>query len=310
MFTTILGGIFVLTAVYALAATSGLFAERSGTINLAINGGMIMGAAGYMLLSYMLVQQMGGMRWWIPIVSIANSILFSVAITTLLAIGTINFRGDHIIVGTAINILAPIISTVILVIVSHGQQLIPTLKYSMITTFPTYSKITAWEIQMIIFFIVAFIILALYLLMRKTVFGLRLRAAGENPHALAAAGVSVFKIRHLAMLISGTLSGLAGGIVVSGFLKFSAYGSSVYGMGFVALAILILGQWRMPWLILGALAFSVVYILTYSYAQKLVENQWLIYVVPYVTILISLPMLSATSNAPKAAGQPYINTGR
>lgn len=79
-------------------------------------------------------------------------------------------------------------------------------------------------------------------MIRKTTFGLRLRAAGENPHALAAAGVSVFRIRHYAMLLSGALAGLAGGLAIAGFIKFSSFSSEILGMGFIALAILILGQ--------------------------------------------------------------------
>lgn len=82
----------------------------------------------------------------------------------------------------------------------------------------------------------------LFVLMRKTKFGLRLRAAGENPHALAATGVSVVKIKHLAMLMSGILAGLAGALVVSSYSKFSSFTNTSLGMGFIAIAILILGQ--------------------------------------------------------------------
>lgn len=95
---------------------------------------------------------------------------------------------------------------------------------------------------MIIFLAVALLMVGLFLLMRKTNFGLRVRAAGENPHALAAAGVSVFKIRHLALIISGALAGLAGAFAVSSFIKFSSYSSNILGMGYIAIAILILGQ--------------------------------------------------------------------
>ena len=307
---SIIGGIFILLAVYMLASSSGLFAERSGTINLSINGGMIMGAIGYVMTSKLLVDDIGSYQWWFPIIGIFVGLLFSVLITLLLSFAAINLKGNQIIVGTAINVLAPIISLIIIIAISNGQQTLPTTDYQTITNIEQNSWIEAWHIQAFIFVAVAILMMGLFFLMRKTNFGLRLRAAGENPHALAAAGVSVVKIRHLAMIISGALAGLAGGLVVSSFIKFSSYSSTIMGMGFIAIAILILGQWRMQWTILGSLAFSAVYILAYVYGPKLDENQWYVYMVPYVAILITLPLISLKVRAPKAAGIPYENTGR
>lgn len=309
MFESIIGGLFILAAIYSLASLSGLFAERSGTINLSINGGMIMGAVGYIMTSKLIVDDIGTLEWWVPIIGLLVGVIFSILVTSLLSVAAINFRGDHIIVGTAINILAPIISLIIIIAISNGQQFIPTTSYQLITVF-TSDSLPAWLIQLIVMLSVAVLVGGLFYVMRFTSFGLRLRAAGENPHALAAAGVSVFKIRHLAMLISGALAGLSGAIAVSGFIKFSSYTSTIFGMGFIALAILILGQWRMQWVILGAVAFSAIYILAYVYGPEIDENQWYIYMVPYAVILITLPLFSAKSRAPKAEGIPYVNTGR
>ena len=308
--TSIIGGLLILFAIYSLAASSGLFAERSGTINLSINGAMIMGAVGYIAMSKILVDAIGHLEWYVPILSLMVSIVLSVLITSLLSVAAINLKGNHVIVGTAVNVLAPIISLLILIAISNGQQILPTTDYQMITVFVVDFGIPAWGIQAIIASIVVVIIGGMFYLMKFTSFGLRLRAAGENPHSLAAAGVSVIKIKHLAMLISGILAGLAGGIAVSTFIRFSSYNSSIFGMGFIALAILILGQWRMQWVILGAFAFSLIYILTYTYAFKLEDNKWYLYMIPYVAILVTLPLFSMKSSAPKAAGIPYENTGR
>ncbi|MCK5807251.1 MAG: ABC transporter permease [Mycoplasmataceae bacterium] len=309
-FTTILGGLLILFAIYSLAASSGLFAERSGTINLSINGAMIMGAVGYVAASKLLVDSIGHLEWYVPIIALMVSVVLSIMITSLLSFAAINLKGNQVIIGTAINVLAPIISLVILILVSKGQQILPTTDYQMITVFVVDFGIPAWGIQAIIASIVMVIMGLMFYIMKFTTFGLRLRAAGENPHALAAAGVSVVKIKHLAMLLSGVMAGLAGGIAVSSFIKFSSYNSSIFGMGFIALAILILGQWRMHWIILGAFIFSGIYIVANSYAFKLADNRWYLYMIPYVAILITLPLFSMRSAAPKAAGIPYENTGR
>ena len=310
MLSTIIGGLFILFAIYALAATAGLFSERSGTINLSINGGMIMGAVGYLMTAKLMVDSIGHLDWYVPIIALMVGMVFSIIITSLLSVAAINLKGDHVIVGTAINVLAPIISLIIIISMSGGQQFIPTTDYQLITVFPPETVLEAWEIQLIVAAFVGVIVVLLWLLMRKSSFGLRLRAAGENPHALAAAGVSVVKIKHLAMLISGSLAGLAGGIAVSTFIKFSSYNSAVFGMGYIAIAILILGQWRIQWVVLGAFVFSLVYILAYTYAPELGESRWYVYMIPYISILITLPLFARKAAAPKAVGVPYENTGR
>lgn len=310
MLYSLIGGLFVLFAVYMLASASGLFAERSGTINLAINGGMIMGAVGYVMASKLMIDEIGYYTWYVPVVGIFTGMLLSIIITMFLSYASINLRGDQIIVGTAINVLAPIISLVIVISISNGQQFLPTSDYQTITNIDQTSSLEAWHIQAMIAGAVSLLMVGLFFLMRKSTFGLRLRAAGENPHALAAAGVSVYKIRHLAMLISGALAGIAGALAVSSFIKFSSYTSSILGMGYIAISILILGQWRIQWIILGAAVFSAIYIVAYVYAPDLGENQWYMYMIPYASILITLPFISRRSNAPRAEGIPYVNSGR
>ena len=308
MLTTIIGGLAILFAVYALAAGSGLFAERSGIINLSINSGMVMGAVGYIMVNKLMFDSVGSLQWYMPVIGVLVGIIFSILITSFLSVASINFKGDQVIVGTALNVIAPIISLLILIGISNGQQFVPTSDYQIITNFN--KDIPAYALQLIIMSVVLVVIGFLFYLIRFTTFGRRMRAAGENPHALAAAGVSVAKIRHIAMLISGALAGAAGALVVSSFIKFSSYSSSVFGMGFLALAILILGKWRMQWVLVGAFLFSGIYILAYNYGPTLDDNQWLIYMIPYVAILITLPLISRKSKAPKASGVPYENSGR
>lgn len=307
--TTIIGVIAILLAVYALASGSGIFAERSGTINLSIEGGMIMGALGYVMSTRLLVDLSGyEMSWWIALVGILTSIVFGIIITSFLSFTAINLRGNQVVIGTAINIAAPVISLLTIVIITSGEFAVPTNDIQITTNLN--DKIDTYVIQIIIAGIVLFIMLGLFILMRLTPLGLRLRAAGENPHALASTGVSVLKIKHIGMLFSGILAGLAGGIVVSAYSKFSSYTNTTLGMGFIALSILILGQWRMQFTILGSLVFAAMFATVDHFSVELGQNKFLLNLVPYTFTILVLPLISKWSKPPSANGVPYYNTGR
>ena len=305
----VLGVIFILLAVYSLAAASGLFSERSGTVNLSIAGGMTMGALGYVLTTFLLTSQgKNQMEIWMVIIGLFVSIIFGLLTISLLAFASINLRGNQVVIGMAINIMVPIISLVVVVMLTTGNFTVPMTKLQITTGIE--SSLEPWMIQMIISFVVAFIMAGLFVLMRKTTFGLRLRSAGENPHALAATGVSVITIKHLAMLISGILAGFAGGLVVSAYAKFSSYANSTLGMGYIAIAILILGQWRMQFIVLGSLAFATMFAVIDHYSVQLAEYKHILAIIPYAMTIVSLPFISKLNNMPKADGIPYVNSGR
>lgn len=306
--TQVIGIIAILLAVYALASASGLFAERSGTINLAIEGGMIMGALGYVMTTQSFVDNGHELNVWIALLGIVVGIAFSVIITSLLSFTAINLRGDQVVIGTAINIAAPVISLIAIVVLTKGNFSAPTT--SLQITSNLNKSIDTWVIQVIIAATIMLFMGGLFVLMRKTKFGLRLRAAGENPHALAATGVSVVKIKHLAMLMSGILAGLAGALVVSSYSKFSSFTNTSLGMGFIAIAILILGQWRMQWTIIGSLVFAAMFAVVDHYSVQLDEYKHILSLIPYVFTILVLPFISRWSKPPAADGIPYVNSGR
>lgn len=306
--TTIIGTIAILLAVYALAAGSGIFAERSGTINLSIEGGMIMGALGYVLTAQTFVDNDYQLTGAIAFLSVLVGMVFGIITTSLLSFTAINLRGDQVVIGTAINIAAPVISLITIVILTKGNFSTPTTSIQI--TINLIDKLKAYQVQLLIAGLVLVLMVGLFVLMRMTRFGLRLRAAGENPHALASSGVSVLKIKHFAMLISGSLAGLAGALVVSSYSKFSSYTNTTLGMGFIAIAILILGQWRLQWTILGSLIFAAMFAIVDYYAIELDEYKYILALLPYAFTILVLPIISRWSKPPAADGIPYVNSGR
>ena len=140
----------------------------------------------------------------------------------------------------------------------------------------------------------------------KTAFGLRLRACGEHPHAADAAGISVHKVRYVAVMISGALAGLGGATILVTYS--GEFNGSVAGMGFLALAALIFGQWK-PMGILGA-TFFFGFAATLANASQAepslqVIPEVILKVFPYVVTLLALIFFSKTTQAPRAAGEPF-----
>lgn len=311
IFFDILSTACVLFSIYMIASLSGLFAERSGTINLSINGGMIIGAMSYFLMARGMlydpnVPEYMQLELTIPVLlsSVLIGMIGGMLITSLLSFAAINLKGDQVVVGTAINILAPVISLIAMYAATQEDHL-KAPWYRILPVFGSQTDMPTYMIALIIAFIILGIALLAWLLLNKTRFGLRIRAAGENPNALAAAGVSVLTVRHMAMLISGALAGLAGALAAALAPSLSTYYNNVSGMGFIALAILIMGQWRTIWMIIGALAISFLFATMEQYGVTLGNQQFLLKMVPYLGTVAILPLVSKWSKAPKAVGVPY-----
>ena len=304
-----IGVIAILLAIYSLASTCGLFSERSGTVNLAIEGGMTFGALGYVIVTYLITEKGDtSLQVWMVLLGVITSIVFGIFITSFLSFTAINLRGNHVVIGTAINIMVPVISLAVVVLLTTGSFNVPMSKLQITTGIK--SDLTPWQIQLIILGLVMMIMIYLYILMKKTRFGLRIRASGENPHALAATGVSVLKVKHYSMLIAGALAGFAGALAVSCYSKFSSYTNTSLGMGFIAIAILILGQWRIQWIIIGALVFSAMFAVVDRYSVNLAEYKYIFALIPYTFTILILPIISKYAKPPQAAGVPYYNKGR
>jgi ABC-type uncharacterized transport system permease subunit len=298
----------IFTIPLLITALGGLFSERSGIVNIGLEGLMIIGAFAGAFTTYKLqaLYPNNQSALWIGLlVAVLAGTLFSL----LHAFASINLSADQVISGTAINMIAGAI-TIFLARNMTGSGRIPISSFIPFDI-PGFSDIpiigpllftkTQWTTWLILL-IVALSSFVLY----KTPFGLRLRACGEHPHAAEAAGVNVKRMRYYGVMISGAFSGLGGAIIIVTYA--GEFTGSVAGLGFLALASLIFGQWK-PLGVLAATLFFGVASTVANVSQVIpslaVFPPILLKVFPYVVTLIALIVFSKSSRAPKAVGEPY-----
>ncbi len=318
----ILGDILSLTIVFAvpllLVALAGMFSERSGTINIALEGIMIIGAlSGFLLLRAM--DKAGTLAVSAPQLCVLIAVIFAgicgAIYAFLLAFASIRLKANQTIGGTALNILAPALAIIITwAVQGQGQTTIRIPRWVAMTTLAPDAGFLArvflkncylTTIIAVVIFIVATILLY------KTRFGLRLRACGEHPQAADSVGINVYKMRYIGVLISGFLAGIGGvAFVVAAGTGFSG---EVAGYGFLALAVMIFGNWQ-PVKILGAalifafckalsgMATSIPFMPKFANVR---ESGYIYLMVPYIVTMVILAFTSSKSRAPKAEGIPY-----
>jgi len=308
-----------LTFMYAtpivITALGGLYSERSGVVNIGLEGIMLVGAFVAATLNFFLGQgHMFGSTMGvtvIPWLSILIAGLVGMAYSMLHAVASIRFKADQVISGTAINLLATGV-TVFLAQVIFGQQRtsafsqgMGTIRIPGITNIPVIGLLFSRTNQPFILAIILVVLTAF--IMKKTRFGLRLRACGEFPQAAASMGINVQKMRYIGVAISGLLAGIGGGVLVLTVdTQFTAM--TINGMGFIALATLIFGKWN-AWGVLGAgLFFGLANVFARSSGQfeaLRAMPQELFFMLPYVVTIIALVITSGKSSGPKAAGEIY-----
>ena len=240
-----------------IVALGGMFSERSGVVNIALEGIMIMGAFVSILFVFFTQDKIHGQ--WLLILAILVAGLSGLIFSLLHAYASINMKADQVISGTALNMLAPAVAIYVARMIRSVQQ-IPFRNQFHIRSVPILGKIPVigpmlFQNAYITTYIGFGILVVSAIVLYKTRFGLRLRACGEHPQAADAVGISVYKIRYTGVMISGMLGGIGGLVfVVPTSTDFNA---DVAGYGFLALAVLIFGQWK-PWRIFySALFFGI-----------------------------------------------------
>ncbi len=324
------------TIIYAvplmIVALAGVFAERSGIINLALEGIMIFGAfVGVFFINIMqkndvFAKEQGMLLMF---VTMAVSALLGALFSLLLSFASINLKADQTIGGTALNMLAPAIVLFAINVLANQNMLgmatgdasgwfmirkkalglSTTEDYGFFLETFFFKTFPADYICIVIFIILSVI---LY----KTKFGLRLRACGENPHAADSLGINVQKMRYMGTTISGALAGMGGFVFALTTANCSSNGD-VAGFGFLALAVMIFGNWN-PGTIAGAsLLFGVFKCIAAAYSTidingdgrfllaELGISTNLYRMLPYIITLVVLAFTSKKSRAPKAEGIPY-----
>ncbi|HBG32994.1 MAG: hypothetical protein A2084_02605 [Tenericutes bacterium GWC2_39_45] len=305
-----------------ITAIGGLFTERSGVTNIALEGIMILGAFSALVITNRIPASSVGGPFMLYLVGIIIAGGVGLSISLLHGIAAIKMKSDQIISATAINTFAPALSLFLTMSLTlgegQGSDKIPVdAGQFVITEVPLLSKIPFIgdlffkNIYPALYIGIIILILS-YIILYKTKFGLRLRACGENPHAADAAGVNIYKMRYAGVMISGALAGIGGFFLITSFTIL--FDSSVSGYGFLAIAVLIFGNWK-PWNIAwSALIFSALLTLSKGIAffpvlerglDDLGVNKNVLSMLPYIATLIVLVITSKNSAAPKAVGQSY-----
>ena len=312
------------TLIYAvplmIVALAGVFSERSGIINLALEGIMIFGAFVGVLFVRLMQQaavfdaaKAAGDFWTLQgfmlltmLAAAALGSLFSL----LLAFAAINLKADQTIGGTALNMLATAVAIVAVKAFNNSSAAgngAASAKLSYSNKAFIY-KIGPLTIN--IFLIIGIIILIVsYVFLFKTKWGLRLRACGEHPQAADSVGINVYQWRYTGVMISGALGGIGGFAYIVPSVTTWNFEVGVAGAGFLALAVMIFGQWK-PFNIAGAAVFFAVFRSLANIADSTVlANLGLsknIYsMMPFIASMIILAFTSKNSQAPKAEGIPY-----
>jgi general nucleoside transport system permease protein len=270
-----------------LASIGGLYSERSGVINIALEGIMLAGAFTAAAITYYAGN---------PFVGLAAGILAGMAVAGVHAVACIRFNANQVVTGAALIILmtgTPALLSGAFFLSSGATPQIP--KENLIPYTP---------IILAFFFVVPLTYYILY----HTPFGLRLRAVGENPEAADAAGVNVKRMRYTAVLISGALAGIGGAYLSIGQSSLFTR-NMTSGRGFIALAALIFGKWRPVQTMLACLLFGFTEALAIQlqgvrFGGEEIPNQF-IQIIPYVLTIVVLAGFIGQSRAPRAIGIPY-----
>lgn len=299
----------VFTSVLTLVALGGCFSEHSGVINIGLEGIMVIGAlGGSLVLKYMSVTTPA---IWVVLATVGVAIAAGVIYSLLLGVASITFKADQTLVGTAMNMLGVAAATVVVKSVNiaetMGSNNSPKVIYSAVKDKLLIVQGTEYS-WFLLFALV--LLIASYIVLYKTKFGLRLQACGEHPQAAASVGINVLKMRYAGVMISGALGGLGGIVYITAGVSQWSFDVGVAGFGFLSLAVMIFGQWKPVRIVLAALLFGLFRALGsvytgFDFLNNLNIPKSVYNMLPYIVSLIVLALTSKRSRAPKAEGIPY-----
>nr|WP_278254642.1 ABC transporter permease [Bacillus pumilus] len=306
------------TLVYAapliLTALGGVFSERSGVVNIGLEGLMVVGAFSSIIFNLFFADTFGALTPWLGLlVGMAIGGLFSL----IHAVATITFRADQTVSGVAINMLA-LGATLFVVKLIYGKAQTDKITepfykgdIPLLSDIPIIGDIFFKDVYYTSILALVLAVVAWFVLF-KMPFGLRLRAVGEHPMAADTMGIKVYRMRYIGVFISGLFGGLGGAVYASTIaLDFSH--ATITGQGFIALAALVFGKWH-PFGAMGAALF-------FGFAQSLsiigsllplfqdIPNVYML-IAPYVLTILALTGFIGRADAPKALGTPYLKGKR
>jgi len=315
MFYFIVQQAMFFTIPLLLVALGGLFSERSGVVNIALEGKMIMGAFTGILFISTFQDRLPGQP--ILLLALLISVATGMFVSLFHAYASINMKANQIISGVAINMFAPAFAIYTARIIGATQQVHFNNQFR-IESVPGLGSIpilgpmffqNTYITTYLGFLILAIATFVLY----KTKFGLRLRSCGEHPQAADSLGINVYKMRYAGVILSGALAGLGGIILI--IPTSVVFDGSVAGYGFLALAVLIFGAWHPVKVLYAAFFFGMMQAIAngHSGIEFLRDLEIPVHfyrMAPYVATLVVLAFTSKNSAVPKALGQIYDKGGR
>lgn len=290
--------VLMIVSPILITAAGGMICERSGVVNIALEGLMAVGAFSAAAAHVLLEASVPGSIWIGLLVGAVSGTVFS----AIHAFAAISLNADQTVSGTGINLLA-----------SGATIFASQILFSMDRTAPFQNGMMPGLFGIYPTALIALaVILATWFVLYRLPFGLRLRACGESPGAAASVGINVRRMRYAAVLASGFLAGLAGGcLVFTQTIQFTS--STINGAGYIALAAVSFGRWRplgitaSSMLFGAAVAFSI-YVVNIPFLRNLLPSEFFS-LLPYVITLLALVVFSGKNYAPLAAGKPYEKAG-
>ena len=292
-----LPSVLMIVSPILITACGGMICERSGVVNIALEGLMGIGAFAAAAFHVLNEVALGGASVWIALLVGA---ICGMIMSLIHAFASISLNADQTISGTGINLIVNGITIFMAQILFNADRTQP---YQMGMK-PIMSLGGIYPTA----FIALAVVLIVWFVMYKLPFGLRLRACGEHPQAAASVGIKVKKIRYIAVLTSGFLGGLAGGcLVLTQTIQFTS--TTINGAGFIALAAVSFGRWRPAGISLSSLLFGAavafsIYVVNIPSLKNLLPSEFFS-LLPYVITIIALVVFSGKNYAPLAAGKPY-----
>ncbi|ALJ91922.1 ABC transporter permease [Thermus aquaticus] len=283
------------TTPLLFTALGGMFSERSGVVNIALEGIILFGALTAAVVVERFEAALGpGPHPWLPWVGVLSAMGVGGLVAAVHAVVSIKYRADQIISATALNLLA-----------LGAPSLVLTYFYGNATS----SKEVANRLPLLLglspLVYLAFLLVPVaWWVLFKTPFGLRLRAVGEHPEAADTLGVNVYRLRYTGVILSGVLAGLAGAYLSIGFLNQFVRGMSA-GMGFIALAAMIFGNWHPLGILFSTLLFGFASALAIQLQGTEILPAILVQAFPYVVTVLVLAGFIGRSRPPGAVGKPY-----
>ncbi len=287
--------IMMIVAPILITAVGGMICEKSGVVNVALEGLMSIGACTAASVHY-LMESAGCGRYSIAVALIAAMVV-SGLFSLIHALASIDLKAEQTISGTGINLLADgitIFACQILFSSDRSKEFRVGMLADSLGFYPT-------------FYIAIAVVLLSWFMLYKTPFGMHLRACGEHPAAADSVGINVRRTRYIGVLISGLLGGLAGGcIVFTQTIQFTS--NLINGRGFIALAAVAFGRWT-PWGVTGAAllfgAAQALSVLSTNFAALKAFPSEVFNILPYFVTLLALVVFSGRDYAPQASGKPY-----